>query len=556
MGTWHVLSSLLIAGGALYGLGLPVAWLFPAPATAQWVQRIAIAPVLAIALTSPIAMGLALLDVRFQPWTLLVLAVGAWALAYPRMRRQWRDASRGREWQWPLAMVAAAAYGWFLALRPYGLYLPNRDFKNHAYNVAQFAFDRMAHPLHTYAPGPLSEPEVSGFTRIGLHTLLAWALPTGDWNSLGVTAAAALLPTIISLPLGLIALARIWRPDSTLLWKLAGACGVLFPSFTGPFSIGSVSLLFGAALFPAALAALWHLVLAPDRGRLALVVAVGLGMALTHIPEAAGLGLLFVISIPWIVGRMNPERSKAARRALTIIAIALVVAPAAVMFTTFPYLSEQRRDIQANDGEAWLGALYPIVAHPDGPGLLRLLAAGLVLLGIWMTLRERLRPEPVIVLAVFAFVSLGASWAGAPGWMQSLASPWYGSASRASILAGAAVVLLACLPVSVAGEALAAGAESTSRRALAPLGLLLVGLVAIGFGRFQVEQRQLALASTLAGAGDTPAIADRLSGLLEPGETVLNLESDGSTNLFSAARVPTAVALWVMETLPDGDSGR
>ena len=452
MGVLHVATSVLIAAAAMYGLGIALAWLLPAPAHSQWVLRIAVAPLLAIALTSPVSWILWLAGVPWHPWMLVAMAAGAWALAWPRIRRSGWTIQDSGHWQWPVLMLLTGAYLWWLALRDYGLYLPNRDFKNHAYNVAQFALDRGIDPIHTYSAGALATPEVAGLSRIGLHTLLAWALPTAEWNSLGVTAAAALLPSVVSLPLGLIVLARMWRPGSDLMWKLAGMCGVLFPGFTAPFSIGSMSLLFGAALFPAALATLWALWREPSWGRLLAVVVVGAGLAFTHIPEAAGLGLLVVLCMPRVAVRLSGVSGAWPRVLVGGGAIALVVLPAVVMFTRFPYLSEQRLDIQANDGQAWVGLLYPLVAHPSGPGVLRLLAAVLALLGIWMTFRERLSPAPVVVLGVFAVVSLGASWAAAPAWLRAFAAPWYGSAGRVSLLAGAAVVLLVCLPLSALGE--------------------------------------------------------------------------------------------------------
>jgi hypothetical protein len=498
-------------------------------------------------------MVLALVGLQFRPWMLAVAVALAWVVAWPRIHRQWSQSPGSRDWRWPGGMIATSACLWFLVLRPWGLYLPNRDFKNHAFLVAQFALDRMAHPVNTFAAGPLSAPEVSGFGRVGLHTLLAWAMPASDGNALGVTAAGAVLPAVVSLPLGLIALARIWRPGSTLLWKLAGGCGVVFPSFAGPFDIGSVVLMFGAAVFPAALAVLWSLMIAPDWGRLALVLLVGAGLAFMHIPEAAGFGLLLVLAAPWIVARSNAHRGRTAMVALTLGGIALVVVPAAIMFTTFPYLSEQRADIQPNNSQLWVALMYPLLAHPRGPSAFALVALGLVLLGAWMTLRERLRPEPLVLVVTFAVISSGAMWSGAPEWTRALAAPWYGAAGRSSLLIGAAIVLLACLPVSAAGEALAAAGGSAARNAGMVLTIGLVALTAVGLGRHQVEQRQSALAETLAGAGDTPALAEELMRLLKPGETVLNLESDGTANLFTAARVPVVVGESVMVTLPNGD---
>jgi hypothetical protein len=53
-----------------------------------------------------------------------------------------------------------------------------------------------------------------------------------------------------------------------------------------------------------------------------------------------------------------------------------------------------------------------------------------------------------------------------------------------------------------------------------------------------VPDRRAALAASLAGAGDTPAVARWLADQLRDGGTVLNLESDGTALLYADARVP------------------
>ena len=46
------LTGLALALLAMYGLGIPLAWLLPAPAESQWTFRIAVAPLYAIVATS------------------------------------------------------------------------------------------------------------------------------------------------------------------------------------------------------------------------------------------------------------------------------------------------------------------------------------------------------------------------------------------------------------------------------------------------------------------------------------------------------------------------
>ncbi len=159
--------ALLLAGLALYGLGVPLAWLLPAPAESQWVHRIAIGPLYAIALATVGAWLLGNLGVQLHPLQLVGLMAAAWAVAWWRTGAQWRLRQSLTGAIGPASMVGMAAVVWFLSLVGYGLYLPNRDFKNHAYFVAQVAFTKSADSAQVFRASPLSEPNDTSFYPFG-----------------------------------------------------------------------------------------------------------------------------------------------------------------------------------------------------------------------------------------------------------------------------------------------------------------------------------------------------------------------------------------------------
>jgi hypothetical protein len=68
-----------------------------------------------------------------------------------------------------------------------------------------------------------------------------------------------------------------------------------------------------------------------------------------------------------------------------------------------------------------------------------------------------------------------------------------------------------------------------------------------------ISDRRGDLAATLAGAGDTPKIAQQLDEALLPGQTVLNFEGDGTANLYSVSRVPVLAGLTEWDGAISGD---
>ena len=544
---------------ALFGLGLSIAWLFPAPANAQWVFRIAIAPLMTIAVTAPLAAVLDRVGVPLHPGQLVALTVIVTAVAV-RINRSSAvggtgPAPAGAEprgpspgirtgpggWALPAGIVGLAFLSWYLSLRSYGLYLPNRDFKNHAAFVAQIAWNRSADPSLALRTSSVAEP-VDAAYPLGLHTVLGWVAPSSDFNTLGLTAAAVVVGCAISLPLGLVALARLWDAQSRSLWFIAGLAAVAFPAATGSFGIGAVPMLVATATYGAALASLWFTMKEPgDIARIAGLGVAAFGLLFLHIAEAVALGMVAVLGM-LTVGRATLVKLGPGR--LTAIGVSfLAVAVLAIAY--LPDLIDDW-DIEPNDRSVFQGLLAVLVLVPGGSPWLGIIWLPITLAGVWLAVRRGLGLFPLVALAVPMVLSVLASVSFVPLWLRLLTAPWYGTTGRIHLLAVAPVCLFASL-VLVRGLASQGESdqEGSSRLPSRPRAIALLLGVACLLGATAVPVvagHREDLSSTLAGAGDTPEIAQSLRRILEDGQTVLNFEGDGSANLFAAARVPVIAA--------------
>jgi len=536
-----------LAGAALFGLGLSIAWLFPAPADSQWVFRIAIAPLMVIAVTTPFALVLDLLGVPLHPMQLVALALVCASAAVRLNRGAVRGAMAASAppvsvvpgssgWALPAGIVGLAGFSWYLSMRSFGLYLPNRDFKNHAAFVAQIAWNRSADPGLALRASSVVEP-VNASYPLGLHTLLGWVAPSADFDTLGLTAAATVVGCAISLPLGLIALGRMWDGQSRSLWVVAGLASLAFPAATASFGIGAVPMLLATATYGAALASLWFTLTQPTPARVVGLGIAAFGLLFLHIAEAFALGLVAVLGV-LTVGRATLARLGPARLAALGV---LVLGAMAVAFLYLPDLLVGW-DIEANDKSVAQGLLAMFVLVPGTSPTLAIVWLPVTLAGIWLAVRRGLGLFPLVALAVPMVLGILASVSLVPGWLTILTAPWFGAVGRIHLLAVAPICLFASLAlVRALGDDRWVGAGGGARSGARPIAFaLLVAAAALigGTAVPTVASHRSDLAATLAGAGDTPDIARALGDLLVEGQTVLNFEGDGTANLFAASRVP------------------
>ena len=556
MNVTEVLMSLAIAAGALYGLGIPLAWMLPAPADCQWIHRIAIGPLYAIVLGTGASRLLGVLGMSLHPLQLWGLVALVWALAWWRTREEWDVRQSLRLAVGPALIVGTAGLVWIFSLVGYGLYLPNRDFKNHAYFVAQVAFSKSSDPSLVLRASPISPPSEGAFYPLGLHTVLGWALPTADWNSLGVTAAAAIICTAVSLPLAVMALARQFLPGNRLVWVVAGLAASCFPGVTSPFQIGSVVLLAGTALYAAGLAGLWQWVTSTRSAEFAAHVLAGVGLFFLHVAEAWGLALVTIASLPFCVRHGSQPRKARIGWPIALALSGLSVALVALRRALPNLFGSGFEDIEPNRLSIPEAVLFAFLSQPGGRIALSLVWTVLVVVGVWLTISRRLSMLPIVALIVPIGLAVLASVAGVPRVLNLLTAPWYGSTGRVYLMAAAPMALLGSLAIAAA-----CGSEGARRdpegdgRETRPLG----GRALVGLGFFLavlalwtvqiVGDRRGNLAAALAGAGDTPALARGLRDELQPGETVLTFEGDGTANLFAAARLPV-ISGWDELQLP------
>lgn len=543
-----VISALMIAGVALYGLGFPIAWLLPAPDSAQWLHRVAIAPVYAILVGYLVTRLLSTAGIPLHPLQAACLLVGAWVTAVWRRRGAFRRPVSMRPAALPTVLVLLAAGLWVKSLVGFGLYLPNRDFKNHSYLVAMTSFFRSADPESVGRQSPM-DPASSLFSYpIGLHALLGWSLPTPGWSAVGVTAAAAVLVTTVSLPLAFVSFARMWAPMPRGLDAFAGLVGICLPGLTFHFAYGSVVLLAGAALFASALSVGW---LAMNVRSPKTVLALGMsvvGLLAMHVAEGLALALVVVIhsglSCRLVVGKGRVRSVGFWTAAGIAVALGgLIVATAWPRIVALAQWAPAALDTVRLDAASSVFGLFIALS-----GSATLVAAAwfvLTVVGVWRTGVDGRSTFPITVLCTTGVMVVLATWEAVPTWARLATAPWYGNGTRVALLAGAPMAVLA-------GLALVSLSQSSVRRP-PPLGRAFLGVRALlaalavalllhGLDQI-VKQRRANLSSTLAGAGDTAAIAERLAHRLGPGQSVLNLEADGSAQLFSYSRVPVLAGL-------------
>ena len=543
MGVVDALGALVLARSALYVLGLPVALLLPAPETSQWIHRIAIAPAYSIGLAAAAAWLLRVAGVALHPAQLVLVGALLWAVAWRYSRQRWRLREAFQEAAAPAILIAMGGLTWLLSLVGYGLYLPNRDFKNHAYLVAQIAWTRSADYSIAFRASPVSEPSPGGFYPLGLHTLLGWALPSTGGSTVALTAASAILVTAISTPLAFVTLARMWDSSNPRLWWAVGAVGVFMPGLTGTFKIGSVVLLVGASLYAAGLGACWLWVRGPSWGASIGLGLAGSGLFALHVAEAVGLGLVTLACLPGMFLRRGGVHDR--RVALFVLLGACLAA--VVAWRPFRSLSGTLGsgfawDIQPNEDDPLTAILVALVQQPGGMPVIALAWVGLGLVGFWLAHVRRMSLFPLIAFLVPLALGALTSMRGVPLWLNVITAPWYGSASRVGLMAAASIALAAGLAVVTFVEA----PRGTSVRALASIvGLSLVASLAAQL----VPARRGDLSSSLAGAGDTGTVADLLASRLRPGQTVLNLEGDGTAALFAYSRIPVLSGLGLDESV-------
>lgn len=513
------LVAVAVALAALYGLGLPVALLLPAPDAARWVHRIAIAPMLGIAIAYPAALLLKQVPIRLHPAQLLVASGCLW-LAALLLRHRWWVRPDAKGLAAPVALVVLGAVMWGITLWGYGLYLPNRDFKNHATFVAEVAYSGSA----AFTGYPL-----------GLHTLLGWALPTPEWSSVGVTASAAFLAMSITLPLAMLTLGRMWDASRPAMGVLAAASAVLLPGAAGAFDIGSVPILVGTACYAAACGALWMWFRRPALGTSLGLILCWAGLLFLHVAEAVALGFVLLVGLPMLAWRNRHELT--ARRMAPIAAASAVMAVIGMVYLqpNLAILGDPTSwDVEPNvfgPAQALLVTLTKAVTTQDLSGLMWLPA---LVVGMWMAYVRRLSPFPAGMLAVPLLLAVVAGGEWAPDWLRAASAAWYGAIGRIAYLAAPSVLLFGSL-------ALATLLDRARTARVGPMGAVAaaaLGLVVAVPAQGTIDQRRDQLAGSLAGAGDTPEIANDLAGQLEPGQTVLAFEGDGGALLFAHARVP------------------
>ncbi len=539
-------TGLLIVVFAFWGIGLPIAWLLPAPAAAPWTYRLAVAPLYSVVVVWIAAQILALVGVPLHPLMLVGAGLALWATAWLRTHDRWQLRSALGSSVGPILIIGLAGGLWTLILRGYGLYLPNRDFKNHAYWVAMVSWLRTGDPNQVLRPAPVDDPVTLATYPLGLHTLLGWALPTRTWNSMPTTAGAGVIAATILLPLALIALSHAFLPGQRLPATLAGLSAVCLPGLTYHFAYGSTVILLATALY---VAGLCTALLASESPGPPTWTALGLvlfGLFIVHVAEAAALAVVVVASL--VVQRLRTGRSRGrlvretwiAVTVCGLIGLAVVIAWAERLASLAEGASGA---LAAWDRRGFLHSVTSPFAELVGGSVLgSILIVSASIAGAVIWIRERRSPVLILALVMPWVLAVVTTWAAVPDGLRLISAPWYGEGSRVALLAAGPVIVLSSLAVLRAAQHAAKDTGSLLAHATGASCVALALLLLLGGALDGVRTKRGNLEATLAGAADTPDLGRELAARLSEGETVLNFEADGTANLFAAARIPVLAA--------------
>ncbi len=301
---------------------------------------------------------------------------------------------------------------------------------------------------------------------------------------------------------------------------------------TEDFRIGSVVLIVGSSLYAAGLAALWLWVRERQLAALTGLALATLGLFVLHVAEAAGLALVAAACVPLVMrargGTPFPWRHAGLLAAVLGLVVLMLSGKLRRLFA-IPG-SGFRWDLQANSEDPVTAALVSLLQQPSGFVGVALVWLVVAIVGFWLSRRRKLSPVPLIAFCVPVVLGTLAGMSATPGWLNLLTAPWYGTAARTGLMAAAPVILGASLSMSAL--------VMRSRDGHRVVGWLLAAAMIAAMAVQVVPSRRADLRSTLAGAGDTLQIARLLEERIEEGGAVLNLEGDGTANMFAYARVP------------------
>ena len=571
----------VVPGAAVHALFRPAVMRDP-------ILWFACAPPLSIGVLFIVAQLLSVGDVPLTPW--LPVLVGSVLLVGCLLRWRWRwrlrlrlrhsaarsideSSSVGTPDDVP-ARVGGRAMLLFVAvlvgLTVWGVALhgqpdapPSRDGLYHGFFVKRIADTGSVDTSRIVVTDPVTEEVAASFYPLALHNAVALGHRlTGVGIGLLLTA-WTVAGAAVFLPAGMFVLVRRLVPKRP---HAAGFSALVVPFFAmfpyRPATWSAITLLVGLALTPVVLVLLADAVEQESSrsGRIGPAVLATFGVISTHTSQLALILVLVAIIEAGALWRSRRERQVVRRRVVNLLTTAGVVF--ALYVPSLVKLGSAAAERAAFSEAPYLRLAEAIGGIADFsfamPGSQQLLG-GLVVLGIWLSARDRCLGAWTLCLiatiAVFlATVVTGGLWHQ----LRPITQPWYFSGWRTSYQ----VALVASV---FAGYALAVGAsllDATLRPVLPALrgrslGSVVVAgaLVALGsmtLLRQPVDIVRFAYSTNARTTGSMVRAFDYLAGQAGPQEVILNEERDGSAWMYADSGLRPLLAVY--QYVPTGQT--
>ena len=329
-------------------------------------------------------------------------------------------------------------YVWTKAYSGYLFVAPNTDGRHHNFYVARIMETASALPKDVLVPSPLSPMGIANdFYPLAWHTLVAVPAALLNVPSAPATMVSALVFWAVVMPLGILRLTKLFRPDAYFLGSIAALLSQVIPLVPGiPMSWGAFPSVIGIALLPGAL---YLIVLAGQEvstWSAFLAIAIIIVLMLVHPPEAFSV-LLLTPLVLIVVLLKHPSR-----RTFTFLGIGAVFITLA-MALQWDLISRKFSGLQQNVGavatfDHLISSFFQMNMNTgfEQVAFAVLLIGGLIIGGHsakwnWLGL----------VFFIFLIVYLASGASGNPwGSFRFLATPWYTSYER---------TLWVCVPIAV-----------------------------------------------------------------------------------------------------------
>lgn len=319
-------------------------------------------------------------------------------------------------------------YVWTTAYAGYLFVAPNTDGRHHNFYVARIMETASALPTDVLVPSPLSPMGIANdFYPLAWHALVAVPSVLFQVPAATTTMVSAMVFWAIVMPIGVLRLAGLLRPNAHYLGPIAALLSQVIPLVPGiPMTWGAFPSIIGIALLPGALYLVIKVSYETSNSSAILALLAVFVLLLVHPPEAFSVLLL----APFVLAAVFQKH--ASRR--TFVFLSVVVLLLAVVITVqWDLISRKFEGLSENKGaiapfDDLISSFFQMNVNT---GFEQIAFAVLLIGGLILGGQNMKRNWLGLVLFLFLIIYLASGAAGEPwGSFRFLATPWYTSYER------------------------------------------------------------------------------------------------------------------------------